>query len=109
MIAHDRMIVADSERRDADALAHARQGRRPDRDATSVTRRSRRANGECVEPSYNNVATGYVNMHLYDDGMRYARRVLEIARSNDVARVGSVSRSACWRTHCGCRAIWTER
>ena len=84
MIAHDRMIVAESEHRDADALAHARKAVErtetllADAEITSSQR-------ETTLAVYNNVAVASVNMHLYDDGIRYARRVIEIARSHDVA------------------------
>jgi serine/threonine-protein kinase len=85
MIAHDRMIVAQSERRDADALAHARKA--VERAETLLGDAQVTANQrEMVLSVYANVATAHVNMHLYEEGARYARRELEIARSHAVQR-----------------------
>ena len=80
-IAQDRMILADSERRDADAMVQAQ---------TAVDRAERLlALGSPTETQlisalsvYGNVATAFVNMNRYDEGVRYATRKLELARAN---------------------------
>ncbi len=78
-IAHDRMIVAESEHRNADARAHAAKSaarldavlRRPD--ATSVD-----PDKLCTE--YGNITLAYSNMHMYAEAETTARRVVELAR-----------------------------
>jgi serine/threonine protein kinase/tetratricopeptide (TPR) repeat protein len=76
VIAHDRMIVADSERRDDDALSHARKAieRMDAFVSTGVRTESERKSAMDV---YANVAAGYVNLHHYDEAIRTARRLLE--------------------------------
>jgi tetratricopeptide (TPR) repeat protein len=76
-IAHDRMILANSERRNADAKAYA---------AKVVERLERwwRAGAHAQDRSdaadcYANVALFHMNVHLYDDAVRYARRSIEVA------------------------------
>ena len=85
VIAHDRMILAEEEHRRSDALAHAeRAAARLDAfllkaDAPEIERR------EAVA-AYVNLALARVNMHLYDDAIRYARRAVELARPIPSAR-----------------------
>jgi hypothetical protein len=84
-IAHDRMIIAESERRRADALAHARITaahaevflQLPSLSAQEL---------EDVVGLYGNLALAHVNMQLYDDGARFARRQVDIARNNQVSQ-----------------------
>ena len=78
VVAHDRMIVADSERREADALAHAGKAvaRMDALLAEGVPTESERESAFAV---YGNVAAGYVNLHRYDDAIRHSRRVREVA------------------------------
>lgn len=84
VVAHDRMIVADSEHRDVDALAHARR---------AVTRMDALLSEGPPTPAerdsafsvYGNVSAGFVNMHRYDDATRVARRLLEVARNSESA------------------------
>lgn len=78
-IAHDRMILAQSERRPTEALAHARKAVER---AEMYLRQ-----GDPNEPErslaaawFANVSLAHVNLHLYEDGARYARRAVEIAR-----------------------------
>jgi serine/threonine-protein kinase len=79
MIANDRMIVADTERREADALAHAR---------TAIERiEAMLASGsptgsqrDSVYFVFSNVALANVNLRRYDDGIRYSRRLLDLAK-----------------------------
>src|SRR5713101_2515546 len=85
VIAHDRMILAEEEHRRSDALTHAeRAAARLDAfllkaDAPEIERR------EAVA-AYVNLALARVNMHLYDDAIRYARRAVELARPIPSAR-----------------------
>jgi serine/threonine protein kinase/tetratricopeptide (TPR) repeat protein len=79
-VAADRMIVAQSERRDADALLHA---------GTAINRTDRLlSDGQATDGQrqtagqvYANVAVAHVNMDLYDEGIRYAKRQLDVART----------------------------
>ena len=80
LIAHDRMIVADSERRDEEALAHAR--RAVDRleslfAAGTLTAPQR---GSALQV-LSNVSLAQVNQHRYEEGIRVATRLLELARA----------------------------
>ena len=87
LVAHDRMIVADSERRDADALIHARRAVAR-MDALLNEGAPTESERESAFSVYGNVAAAYVNMHRADDAIRYATRVREIA-----ARYGSAPSS----------------
>jgi tetratricopeptide (TPR) repeat protein len=85
VIAHDRMILAEEEHRRSDALAHAEKA------AARLDAFLRRADApesdrkEAVT-AYANLALARVNMHLYDDAIRYARRTVELARPIPSAR-----------------------
>jgi tetratricopeptide (TPR) repeat protein len=79
MIAHDRMILADSERRDADALQHLRKAI-VQADALLATGRATDSQRESAIAIYGNSATASGNMHRYEEAVRYARRHLELAR-----------------------------
>ena len=78
-IAHDRMIVADSEGRDAEAWVFVTQAvermerilREPGLAASQVDR---------TIALYGNVAIACINLHHYDDAVRYANRTLELSR-----------------------------
>jgi tetratricopeptide (TPR) repeat protein len=92
---HDRMILADTEQRRGDAAEHAKTA------AQFLTRLESRGKqgpplhldgflrtGGGAEPEmarivgvYGNIALTYVNLHLYAEGARYARRAVEITRS----------------------------
>jgi tetratricopeptide (TPR) repeat protein/tRNA A-37 threonylcarbamoyl transferase component Bud32 len=106
VIAHDRMIVADTEQRRTDALVHTRTAverleaflRRDDpRNPVRLdgflragdARQSERAGAALL---YSNIGLTYVNMHLYVEGARYARRAVELAQpipfAQDVAGGG---------------------
>jgi serine/threonine protein kinase/tetratricopeptide (TPR) repeat protein len=87
-IAQDRMIVAQSEGRDSDSLVHARkaaervdvllaQGGITDTQRTSLI------------GVYSNVAMTYLNVRDSANAVRHARRTLELARSQRVARLTS--------------------
>lgn len=80
-IAMDRMIVAFSERRDADAGRFAQDTV----DHLEIFLRGRGAPipglRETVS-AYCNVALTFVNLHRPDEGVRYARRALELARTD---------------------------
>ncbi len=106
VIAHDRMILADTEDRRPDVLAHAHKTvdrleaflRHDDpRDPVRLNGYLRPgephdAERAAVANLYANVALAYVNQHLYEDGARFARRTVAIAQpiasAQDVASKG---------------------
>jgi serine/threonine-protein kinase len=79
IVAADRMIVADSERRQTDALGQARK---------AVARMDALRSLGPLEPTerddalvvYGNAATASINLHKYEEGIAYAQRQLEVAR-----------------------------
>jgi tetratricopeptide (TPR) repeat protein len=81
VVAQDRMIVADTERRQDDALAHARK---------SLARMDALLRLGSPTPDeldsafelYNNVGVGLVNLHRYDEAIVQLNRLLELARAN---------------------------
>jgi len=81
MVAHDRMIVADSERRQADALEHARQAVARIELLLAAAPPTQAELNSAFE-LYANVANASVNLHRYDDGIRHANRLLALARAN---------------------------
>ena len=78
MVAHDRMIVADSERRDDDALRHGRRAVIQMDRLVGAARPVGPERDSALE-LYANVAAAFVNLHRYEDAVRYSRRVIEIA------------------------------
>jgi tetratricopeptide (TPR) repeat protein len=83
-IAHDRMILADTEERNNDALEHARravayQDEWLRQAPISVDDRELAAN------LLSNVALAHLNLRQYDEGVRIARRLLEVARHPGVS------------------------
>ena len=80
MVAHDRMIVADTEQRKDDALVHAR---------TAVERMERvlavgspsKTQRDSAYFVFSNVALAYLNLRRYEDAVRYSRRLLDAARA----------------------------
>jgi len=78
-IAHDRMILADSQRRPSDALSYAQLA------SDRVERMLRDANPDEAHRReaallLGNVALAYNNAHRYGDAVRLARRSIEIGR-----------------------------
>lgn len=84
-IAQDRMILAESERRDPDAVIYARKAIERT-DALFGNREATDAQRKMAIGLYGNVAMAYLNMRLYEDGVRYARRQLDAARSHGAPR-----------------------
>ena len=80
-IAQDRMIIADSERRRADALTHLRASESY-LDRFLQLGPASPPELDNVASGFSNLALGYVNMHRYDDGIRLAGRVADFARSH---------------------------
>jgi len=79
-IAHDGMIVADSEKRDADAMALAKQAAaRLDSFLEMGSPNAEEAT--IVARIYSNIALFHSNNHQLEDAARYARRALDVARS----------------------------
>jgi serine/threonine protein kinase len=80
IVAADRMILAESEHREDDALAHARKA--VDRSEALLSQGPpTEAERDLELTVYGNVATASVNMHRYEDGIRYSKRQLELART----------------------------
>jgi serine/threonine protein kinase len=79
-IAEDRMILAQSEHRRADALSFARKS--SERLEAFLNQpgaqESDRANAARI---YANIGLAHINMHLYAEGVRYAQRAVDQARS----------------------------
>jgi tetratricopeptide (TPR) repeat protein len=100
VIAHDRMILADTEDRGADALVQARKaaGRVETflrlNDSVNPVRLdgflragdTREAERSGAAALFGNIALTYVNMRLYEEAARYARRGVEMAQSVPSAR-----------------------
>jgi tetratricopeptide (TPR) repeat protein len=77
-IAMDRMIIAFSERRDADAARFAQAS--ADHLEASLRGRDALVPGREKVVALGNVALTFVNLHRPAEGVRYARRALELAR-----------------------------
>ena len=95
VIAHDRMILADTDERRADTVSQARRAearletllsedapRNPAHlDGFMRPGEARQAERSSIAALYGNIALTYENLHMYADGARYARRAAELARS----------------------------
>jgi tRNA A-37 threonylcarbamoyl transferase component Bud32/tetratricopeptide (TPR) repeat protein len=93
VISHDRMLLADNDQRRSDTLIFARQavGRietflRQDDSKNPVRLEGFLRAGDPwqaertgIASLYVNIAQAYVNIHMYSEGVRYARRAAEIA------------------------------
>ncbi len=79
VIAHDRMILAEGEHRRADALAYAKKAAARLEAFLRLGDAPESERKEAVTV-YSNMALAHVNMHLYVDAIRYARRAVELAR-----------------------------
>ncbi len=99
LIAHDRMIVADTERRRGDALAHAQtavarldsllshdDSRTPLQLDGFLRLGSSAQEGRArIATLYGNIALMYVNAHLYADGIRFAQKAVDLSQPLDPA------------------------
>lgn len=84
LVASDRMILAESERRRGDAVTHARKA--VDRmNALLSAGPPAREERESALSVYANAATACVNLHRYDEAIRYARRMHEVATAHGPA------------------------
>lgn len=90
-IRHDRMIVADSVRRVADAIVHATGAAVRIEDVLNHNQATPEQR-QSVVAKYANVALANVNLRRYDEGVRLARRHVELIRSMD-ADAGDLSGS----------------
>lgn len=79
-IAAERMILAQSEHRRADALSYARKASER-LDAFLSERGAQESDRDNAAPIYANIALAHLNMHLYAEGVRYAQRTVDLARS----------------------------
>jgi serine/threonine protein kinase len=80
VIAHDRMIVAQEEHRNPDAVAYAHKAAARTDAFLNLGNTPELERGDAAG-IYGNIALACVNMHLYADGASYARRTVELARS----------------------------
>jgi tetratricopeptide (TPR) repeat protein len=85
-IAQDRMILAQEERRNVDAVAYARKSAARI-EAFLKTGQMREDQSSAVAGSFANLALGYLNMHRYDEAISAARRSIEVARPVPSARI----------------------
>ncbi|HEV2349072.1 MAG TPA: protein kinase [Terriglobia bacterium] len=79
-IAHDRMILAQEEGRNADALAYAHKSAvRMD----AFLRLGSATDSERIGAAavYGNIALAHLNIHMYADAVPYAQRTVELTRS----------------------------
>ena len=86
MIANDRMILAADDYRYADAMVHAQESARRQDAFLSLggARDSERADAVV---HLSNIALLYLNLHRYEEAIRYARREAELAQSIGSGRV----------------------
>ncbi len=94
VIAHDRMILADTEERRADILMHARRtverldlflskdvaGDPVRLDGFMRRGEPRQSERSTAAALYGNIALTYENLHQYAEGARYARQAADLAR-----------------------------
>ena len=95
-IAHDRMILAQEEERNTDALAYAHKAAQRF-DAFMRTGAPTDSERIDVAGCYGNIALAHVNMHLYAEAIPYAQRSVEALRAIPTARylvAGSLSLQA---------------
>jgi serine/threonine protein kinase/tetratricopeptide (TPR) repeat protein len=79
VIAHDRMILAEEEHRRSEALAYAEKAAARLDAFLSLPGASESERAEAAKV-FSNLALARVNMHLYEDAIRYARRTVDLAR-----------------------------
>ncbi len=79
LIAEDRMILAESNHRRADALAYARKAAQ--RAGAFLDPHPSRSDADWAAVIYGNIALAHNNMHLYADAARYARRAADLTRT----------------------------
>ncbi len=80
VVARDRMILADEEARRTDALAYGKKSAER-LDVFLSGGNARESELDEAAGIYASIAQDCNNMHLFDEGVRYARRSVEIARS----------------------------
>jgi serine/threonine-protein kinase len=81
-ITHYRMIIADTEGRDADALEQARLAVTYQERVLGLGPSPREL--EHAANLFSNIALAYINQRRYDDGIGVAQRLIEVARSPHV-------------------------
>src|SRR6202023_2476419 len=79
-VAHDRMILANTDHRNEEALIQARKAaaRLDAWISLGVPSESEKATAATL---FTNIALAHKNLHLYEDAVRYARREIELNRS----------------------------
>jgi hypothetical protein len=81
-VRHDRMIVADSERRDAETIGYARGAVERIESLLADRAATRDQRGSAIS-IYANVALAALNLRRYDEATGYARRHVALARSEE--------------------------
>jgi hypothetical protein len=79
-IAHDRMIRAQEEHRNADAVAFARKAAAR-MDAYLLQGSISDSDLRGFAAIYGNIALAYINMHLYAEAVPYAQRMVDLTGS----------------------------
>ena len=108
-IAQERMILAQEEHRDADAIAYARKSSHR---LDEFLRLGDATDSERIQMSteYGNMALAHLNMHMYTDAVPYAQRTVEVIRpiasaqylvAQGLSLLASAQRSqGDWKAHC---------
>ncbi len=84
-ITNDRMVLADSEHRTADALTFAQRSAGRLDELMKDKKASADRNDE-ICPLYVNVALAYLNLHRSGDAVHYARLAVSLSRSTEFSR-----------------------
>ncbi len=85
-ISHDRMILAENDRRNEEAVAAARKAVTHLEKLLSLGELSA-PESEMVSESFYDIALSHKNLHLPFEGIRYARRSIETSRSSPNAQL----------------------
>ncbi|MCU1336179.1 MAG: serine/threonine protein kinase [Bryobacterales bacterium] len=83
-VAHDRMILANTDHRNEEALTEARKAAARLDTLLNLGPASPPERGTAAT-LFSNIALAHKNLRLYDDAVRYARRAIETARSSPSA------------------------
>ena len=80
MVAHDRMILADSARRDAESLEWARKSAQR-LDLFTDQEKASDSESASLMVYFTNIAQAHKNQHLYQDAIAYARKAIDFGRA----------------------------
>lgn len=85
-IAHDRMILAQSDHHRAEALAHAQKAASRTERLLAVPHLSQKDQDRAAV-IFANIALAYNNMHLYPEAAKYAQRTIDLSRPIPTSRM----------------------